>query len=299
MKSKFKVLFIFLLWSLKAYAISYTVVEKPNFWGTGIGETFIYTDHFLVSFDTSDSSKEEAVKVAEYLEKSWDVYVKQYNFKPPTHRVHTILKPTLSDNALGLAYFPTWISNAYIEMKSGMGQTTLKETASHEFFHIVQYQYDTSENRWTIEATATAVEDEVFPETFGYLVFEPHWYERWDKGLDLMSQKDYFEYGGSLFFKYIMENVKGTNLKGDVVQGMPLLRSIWEYAATDKGDNTFSAISTVLGGALEENYIYQNIFADFVASVQVKKDVLNYSFKRGSEIIGKLHPEILYSNFYY
>jgi len=38
----------------------------------------------------------------------------------------------------------------------------LKATAAHEFFHVVQFGYDTFENTWFLESTATWMEERVF-----------------------------------------------------------------------------------------------------------------------------------------
>lgn len=47
----------------------------------------------------------------------------------------------------------------------------LKQTAAHEFFHASQFQYttDTNSNAWWMEASATWMEDEVYPEVKDYL----------------------------------------------------------------------------------------------------------------------------------
>ena len=133
----------------------YKVVVKANFWGAGISETFIYTDHFLVSFEAGESNSHYAIDTAKYLEKSWDHYVTQQGFRAPNYRVHVIIKKTLGENALGFAYLPTWIRNAYIEVLAGQSEHSLQETSSHEYFHITQYEYDATEDRWMIEATPT------------------------------------------------------------------------------------------------------------------------------------------------
>ena len=275
----------------------YKVVIKADFWGKGVSETFIYTDHFLVSFEAVESNAHYAIDTAKYLEKSWDMYVTQQGFHAPKYRVHVIIKKELP-NALGLAYMPTWIHNAYLEILAGQSEHSLKETSSHEYFHITQYEYDYNEHRWIIEATATVAEDYVFPEVPGYLRFENHWYERWDKGMSLNSLHDYFEYGGSLFFKYLMENVHGTSIQGKSVTEMALLKSIWERAATVKGDNTLPSIMETLGGIPEEYKKYNKAFGDFAAAVYVKEKVPDFSFRRGNELIGKLNPESLFGHYY-
>ena len=275
----------------------YKVVIKADFWGKGVSETFIYTDHFLVSFEAGESNAHYAIDTAKYLEKSWDMYVTQQGFHAPKYRVHVIIKKELP-NALGLAYMPTWIHNAYLEILAGQSEHSLKETSSHEYFHITQYEYDYNEHRWIIEATATVAEDYVFPEVPGYLRFENHWYERWDKGMSLNSLHDYFEYGGSLFFKYLMENVHGTSIQGKSVTEMALLKSIWERAATVKGDNTLPSIMETIGGLPEENKKYNKAFGDFAAAIFVKEKVPDFSFRRGNELTGKLNPEKLPGQYY-
>ena len=46
-------------------------------------------------------------------------------------------------------------------------------TVAHEYNHILQFGYDTLQDIWLFEATATWVEQKVYPEINDYLIFMP------------------------------------------------------------------------------------------------------------------------------
>lgn len=83
----------------------------------------------------------------------------------------------------------------------------VKTTFAHEFFHAIQLGYDSRDQLWFLEATATWVEDEVFDEindNYQYLKF---WMEIPHVALD--KHRSPYWYGSWIFFRYISEHLGG------------------------------------------------------------------------------------------
>jgi hypothetical protein len=81
----------------------------------------------------------------------------------------------------------------------------LQVTAAHEFFHAVQFGYDSYEDEWLMEGTAAWMEDEVFDgvnDNLQYLVESP--LRNPFIPLDY-SGDDYGPYGAWVFWKYLSE----------------------------------------------------------------------------------------------
>ncbi len=101
----------------------------------------------------------------------------------------------------------------------------LQVTAAHEFFHAIQFAYDTFEDTWLMEGTATWIEDEIYDgvdDNRLYLRTSP--LSAPDRPLDKGS--DLYVYGVWLWWRYLTEQ-HGT----DRGTGIPtLIRRIWEEA---------------------------------------------------------------------
>ncbi|HLD73604.1 MAG TPA: hypothetical protein VJB34_01745 [Bdellovibrionota bacterium] len=163
----------------------------------------------------------------------------------------------------------------------------LKSHTAHEAFHIVQYLYDMWEDITFMEATAVAMQDEVFPNGDSYTTKTYEFFEHWKKGESLMSKAGNLEYGASIFFKFLME--KGLDYKTNKPLGPDYLRRLWEGAASKKGPDD---LGVLVRRALPVNNDYNDLFLQFAAAVYVKHDetLPELSFKRGKEILYNLDP---------
>jgi len=139
---------------------------------------------------------------------------------------------------------------------------------AHEYFHAVQFAYDTEDDGWLMESTATAMEDVFYddvndnrffldfgqmgdPATYGYPLAGP------STPLDTL---DFTAYGNWAFWRYLTEE------HADTTAGLPnLLREVWEALDTTQGPNSLhslQAIDRVLaarGTSTPEQYV---AFAD-------------------------------------
>ena len=116
------------------------------------------------------------------------------------------------------------------------GPGGLRATAAHEFFHAVQYAYDSSEDAWLTEGTAVWMEDQVADDVDAN--------RRWLRSGPLVhpwvpidSSRGLNEYGAWIFWRFLSES------EGDAHgPGQTLIRRVWELAADGPGDpNLFSA----------------------------------------------------------
>ena len=111
----------------------------------------------------------------------------------------------------------------------------LRATAAHEFFHAVQFAYDSSEDAWLTEGTAVWMEDRVADDVDAN--------RRWLRSSSLVhpwvpidSSRRTNEYGAWIFWRFLTES--------DGVHGPDptIIRRVWELAADGPGDpNLFSA----------------------------------------------------------
>lgn len=141
------------------------------------------------------------------------------------------------------------------------GVATLQATAAHEFFHVVQYAYDYTEDKWLMEGTAAWVEDVVYDDindNYQYLgssaLAIPH------IPMDLASQEYGTAYGSWLFWRFVTEY-----FQSDTTQDPSIIRKVWERADGAPGapdDYSLLAVDNVLRGRSTN---FRNVFADFTA----------------------------------
>lgn len=120
-------------------------------------------------------------------------------------------------------------SVAQLGVNGGLGG--LRATAAHEFFHAVQYAYDSGEDVWLTEGTAAWMEDVVADD-----VDANH---RWLRSSALVhpwvpidSSRGMNEYGAWIFWRFLTESGPDATL----------IRRVWELAADGPGDpDLFSA----------------------------------------------------------
>jgi hypothetical protein len=147
--------------------------------------------------------------------------------------------PNANDDAYPYRNYSAYIvvdddfSTAQLGSSGGLGG--LRATAAHEFFHAVQYAYDSSEDPWLTEGTAVWMEDEVADDVNAN--------RRWLRSsaiehpwVPVDSSRGLNEYGAWIFWRFLTESAGG---QGD---DPTLIRRVWDLAADGPGDpNLFSA----------------------------------------------------------
>lgn len=112
-------------------------------------------------------------------------------------------------------------------------------TAAHEFFHLVQFAYDTGENSWLMESTATWVEERVFTAVNDNRQYIASGSLRWPgQPVDTFVSGGAAQYGTWVFHELISQRL-----------GNHVIRQIWSNATRAAGDNARGAISSALTAA--------------------------------------------------
>lgn len=128
-------------------------------------------------------------------------------------------------------------------------------TAAHEFFHAIQYAYDTGEDAWLMETTATWMEDQ-----FADGINDNRQYLPWSQlkkpgtPLDTYSTSGAEQYGNWVFFEYLSEHY-----------GRAIVRSIWKQAAVfGSGGHRYSA--QAIRKALARHGGMQKVFGSYASA---------------------------------
>ncbi|MEW6202226.1 MAG: MXAN_6640 family putative metalloprotease [bacterium] len=107
-------------------------------------------------------------------------------------------------------------------------ENLIRGTLAHEYFHAIQfglnYRYPSF---WILEATASAIESEVYPNICDYLnLYVETRFANLDIPIDYFSFDDVYGYGAAIFFRYITEKVSGSST----------LKGIWDLVKNDTKD---------------------------------------------------------------
>ena len=126
-------------------------------------------------------------------------------------------------------------------------------TAAHEFFHAIQFDYDATEDRWFMEATATWVEEryaDAIDDNRQYLPYGQLGRPR--QPLDEFDSFGQGQYGNWLFFELLSQDF-----------GDDVVRRIWNLADATRGaPDRYSDRGRQAGGQLRAG---PTSFADFYA----------------------------------
>ncbi len=153
-------------------------------------------------------------------------------------------------------------------------------TIAHEFFHTVQFGYDSKEKTWLMEATATWVEDEIYDEINFNRDYLKNWFLQTYVALDAVkSESNNHWYGSWIFFRYLSEHLGGRKV----------VREIWERSVfydSKKGDFSFKAIEDILKN---RNTNFKEVFGNFAAA-NLLKNISPYNYEEG-----EFYPDIYIS----
>jgi hypothetical protein len=115
---------------------------------------------------------------------------------------------------------------------------SLQVTFAHEYNHILQYAYDVAQDLWFYEATATWIEDLVYPAINDYLAFVRYWVGRSKLPL---TTSDFKIYGSGVLNHWLAGRF-----------GAAVIRRAWERAPRSKpagfSVNAYNAAIRASGG---------------------------------------------------
>jgi len=113
------------------------------------------------------------------------------------------------------------LDNDYDEFGSIDPIDALQVTMAHEYNHVLQFTYDSLEDIWMFEATATWMENNVYPDIDDYINYVP--YFATTSRQPLTSGRGIRIYGAAVWNHYIQEAVPG---------GAGIVRDAWDASPT-------------------------------------------------------------------
>ena len=136
------------------------------------GENYIEGDHFTVEWDGNTVTEATAQSYLNALELSWDIEVDELGWYGPSGAGQTPILAYIADGNYAGAYTTTASCSQggvsgmpYIVAYSGsfFGGQWYKTMAAHEFNHATQFYYGYAHEFYWWEATATWMEEYVYP----------------------------------------------------------------------------------------------------------------------------------------
>jgi hypothetical protein len=229
--------------------------------------------HFCVHYSTGGAGAATPAQVdttLQTLEEVWAREVGSLGFRPPpadSDGIYDVYLQELGDQGLYGYCAPdtaTAHSTSYCVLDNDFASSeygapplnSLRVTAAHEFFHAIQFGYDTGEDTWLMEGSAVWAEEQVYPSINDYLQYLPYSaiprprtpadYKGADGSPDL-----FFRYGAVLFWKFLSERL-----------GTPaIVRRVWEYA--DAANGSRYSVQAVSAALAERHWSFADAFAQF------------------------------------
>ena len=172
----------------------------------------------------------------------------------------------------------------------GSQEESIKVTAAHEFHHSIQSGYDGYEAQWLMEATAVAMEEQVYDEINDCYQYLPSWFNEPHKSLD--HQSDHW-YGSFIYAQYIYEHLGG----------FLTLRKIWQKSILNDsyyGDYSHRAISLALSseGSSFSDVLNKMVVANRVMSSNNNAGVFAYEEAEAYPVVNgpATYTEITYTS---
>ena len=238
----------------------------------------ITTEHFRIEFsdiiknqpDTDGDGISDLIEtVADAAEESWDVQIEEMGFDVPiedelSRRIVLILDDKneyLSSGAVGISSLLT-NGDPYIALDPWMSDDYLQITVAHEFFHTIQFGYDTGFAytdhgiNWA-EATAVWMEEKVYDDVDDYLGYLPDFFEYVDYSVfaSITPTDSLYEYALSIWPIFLTEYFEDDNL----------IKDIWEdYFDSDTEDEDTMKVYDSVKDVVEDNdEELQEVFQEF------------------------------------
>jgi hypothetical protein len=260
------------VFSPTAFAVSY----EGDIGNGLIKRKSIDTEHFRMEFsnlimnqaDEDGNGVADLIDVvAEAAEDSWDQEVETMGYEEPIqeteHKVIVIFDEKdeyLSTGAIGVTGV---LSNGepYIAIDPWMDDDYLRITIAHEFFHSIQFGYDTSFALYNhgvnwAEATATWMEDIVFDSVDDYVNYLPDYFDYTDYSVfaALTPTDTLFEYALNIWPRFLHE-----------YYDYSIIREIWEdYFDSSTSDSDVTKVYDSATDAVEaEGDELQDVYREF------------------------------------
>ncbi|WP_457111684.1 MXAN_6640 family putative metalloprotease [Marmoricola sp. URHA0025 HA25] len=233
--------------------------------GVLLGPAVITSAHFCVHYSNGNTAW--AQTTSDTLEHVWIVEVDGLGFRAPLPDADGLFDVYLQEignqgyyGACAPAQSSRHSTSSCVldddfdpaEFGGAAAINSLSVTAAHEFFHAVQFGYDTDEDTWLMEGSAVWAEEQVYPQINDYLQ-----YVRLSAITHPETSEDYaganssdlfYRYGAVLFWKFLSGQLGGP----------AIVRRVWEYA-----DGDYYSLQAVAAALAERGWSFGRAFARF------------------------------------
>jgi hypothetical protein len=247
--------------------IGLTVPPPSSTCGGGLfsGGTVVRSAHFCVHYSNGDTAW--AQTTSETLEHVWSAEVDGLGFRRPLpdgDGLFDVYLREIGNQGYYGACAPAQNARQSVascvldddfspaEFGGAPPINSLEVTAAHEFFHAIQFAYDTDEDTWLMEGSAVWAEEQVYPAVNDYLQYLPYsaiTHPGTPEDYAGVTSTDlFYRYGAVLFWKF---------LSGQF-QDPSIVRRVWEYAEGDR-----YSLEAVAGALAERGWTFGAAFARF------------------------------------
>ena len=226
-------------------------LEDNTCWGQ-YGDHRVMGDHFAVEWNGDTVSEAVAENFLEALETSWEVEVEELGWREPEGSDEYLMFTFIDDSDWGGAYTTVDMCNGdllpYIVASSAsfQGGTWYQDMAAHEFNHSMQFGYSFAHEFWWWEATATYIEDDVYPTHESWSPYISGYTQNPWMAMNTNSDTDYDRfmhmYGMAIFAFYLDQHVGGEDI----------VRQTW--AATEGSHDQYTTTLEDLSEELEYDW---------------------------------------------
>lgn len=213
-------------------------IPPPSSTCTG---TVIVSAHFCVHYTTASILNPDgadpawAQTTSDTLEQVYTHEVTTLGYRPPVNDGDGLLDVTLEqigDQGYYGACAPASnavkteascvLDNDFAEFAPTAPINALRVTAAHEFFHAVQFGYNSYQDRWLLEGSAVWMEDQVYPTINDYLQYVRHGGAIIDPRTPIDTDDQSQWYAATLFWKFLSESRHDPSI----------IKQIWNAAST-------------------------------------------------------------------
>jgi len=166
-------------------------------WGQ-YGDHRVTGEHWVVEWDGNTITESTAEDFLEALEYSWEVEVDELGWRAPDGGDDYLMLAYVAEGNYGGAY--TTVDHCggqyipYVVAYEGSfapGSTWYQDMACHEFNHAMQFGYGFAHEFWWWEATATYIEEAVYPSHNGWAPYITGYSDQPWLAMNASSQEDY------------------------------------------------------------------------------------------------------------
>ncbi len=224
------------------------------------GDNRLTGAHFAVEWDEGSVTENVAQSFLDDLEYSYEIEVDQYGWKAPELDGQYLMLALIADQNMQGAYTTVeYCGGGYAPYivtgkdAANWGDWT-SEMASHEFNHALQFGYGFAAEFWWWEATATFIEDIVFPDTNGWAQYITGYSQSPEIAMGASDQNDqdifWHMYGMAIWAFYL----------NDYQGGPDTVRATWELAAEERGTYAYGGQDMVEALGLD----WHTTYIDFI-----------------------------------